>query len=165
MWCQRWDPHGRCPLVSPVRGALLFPTPAATQTQPPGPPLPPALRLNRMSSCNYTNRGLAATRVWPGNRTCHPSVSQSQEIPLPLGLGSFLFLHFRASPSGYPWAQSGLPAIEHSWVFVRNYERLGPAPEASNQNKWGWGSGACISSRASVDSYAHPNLGNIGLQL
>lgn len=120
--------------------------------------LVPVLRFNLMSSCNYTNRGLATTRLGSGNRTCHLSVSLSQEIPLLLGLGSSLPLHFGVSHIQVIHGPA-LPAPnrthQHTGVFVSNYGCLSPSLDAHHQNQWGWGSGVCISSRSSVDSHAH----------
>lgn len=102
MWCQRCDAHCRCPLVSPVRGALLFPAPAATQVQPPGPPLPLALRLNLRSPQLHQqrsgrNQGMVLETDLPPFCLTVPT---TQETPLPLGLGGSPSP--RSLPSGRP---------------------------------------------------------------
>lgn len=62
-------------------------------------PTGPSAQVTLMSPCNHTSRSLVTTRAWTGNRNCHLSVSRTQGLPLPLGLGSSPPLHLRAYPT------------------------------------------------------------------
>ena len=121
--------------------------------------LVPALRLNLAAPCCHASRRLTTTRVRPGNRTCHLTVSCSPGIPLPMGLGRFLPLPLAASPTQV--AHERRAASERTGVFVSKCRCLTLTPAAQKQNQWGWGLGTCILSRSSVDSCAHENLRNI----
>lgn len=163
---QLWDAHCWNPLASSEHGGSTISKAcsqcpnAATRTTAKRPcSLVPALRLNQVPPCGHASWRLTTTRVWPGNRTCHLSVSCPPGIPLPVGLGRFLPLPLAASPTQV--AHERRAASEHTGVFVSKCRCLTLTPTAQKQNQWGWGLGTSILSRSSVDPCAHENLRNI----